>query len=167
MEELKELSRSIKLYSELGRELLNIEGSVGTRYREMLGSTNAIILNINKLINEINAEIFKLTSKTEGLYLKDLTRIDAEFIALKYSDITGQVNLVNKGQRYPSKKLSSINEKYQNLKNSINEMIGVIDQLNSGINRLIKLQEMLKKEFENNELVNGTILYLSHNLDLF
>lgn len=167
MKELTELSVSIKLFGELGMRMLNIGGSTGVRYRDMLWNIDEKILELDKLINEINSDLFKITSKTEGLYLKDLTGMSSDFIEQKYHDITNQVNLVNRDDKYQNKKLHNINRKFENLEAKVKETIESIDKFNRGISELIKLEERLKKEFTNSELIDETIIYLSHKLNLF
>jgi hypothetical protein len=76
----------------------------------------------NNLINDLNNNLFKLASKKEGLYLKELTHIDVEFIGMKFSDITGQMKIINRDNDFPKRKIEKVNSEFQDVNEKCNQI---------------------------------------------
>lgn len=112
--------------------------------------------DISNLINNLNIDLVKLTSKVEGLYLKDLINIDVELIGMKFHDITGQMKIISNHSEIPKRKTDKINSKFEAISEKCYEVSEKIISFISKLNELLKFKETLKNEvkyFEGNNII--------------
>lgn len=158
MLEYKELNKALNKLMIINEKIKNYEGRCKDSYEKIYYNLYNKIENINKLIKALNDEILRYASKVNGIYLKDLERLDISFIAYNYNLILTQSDILS---RHVNNKISEkISEKLQTVSNVCEKFC--IDTFNAAniINDLMKLENMLRAEVQNQKVVDGAMSYL-------